>query len=71
MSVSAPSVAARRGRLIAAVVSMATFMVLCAVLLPGKETSLVFIPILTLPAIAGGISWVAMRYVARRSERTP
>jgi hypothetical protein len=69
MNENASSIASKR-RLMAGVVSVATFMVLCAVALPGMETSLVFIPILALSAVAGVVSWVAMRYVARRSERT-
>jgi hypothetical protein len=54
----------------AMVVSMATFMLLCAIALPHIETSLVFIPILFLSAVAGCIGWIATRYAARRSERT-
>jgi len=69
MNENASSIASKR-RLMAGVVSVATFMVLCAVALPGMETSLVFIPILALSAVAGVVSWAAMRYVARRSERT-
>jgi hypothetical protein len=42
MSANASSRASRR-RLMAGVVSVATFMLLCAVALPGMETSLVFI----------------------------
>jgi hypothetical protein len=69
MNENASSIASKR-RLMAGVVSVATFMVLCAVALPGMETSLVFIPILALSAVAGVVSWAAMRYVARRSKRT-
>jgi hypothetical protein len=69
MNENASSIASKL-RLMAGVVSVATFMVLCAVALPGMETSLVFIPILALSAVAGVVSWAAMRYVARRSERT-
>jgi len=69
MSVNAPRVVARRSRLIAAIVSLATFMALCAVLVPGMESSLVFITILTLSAMAGGLAWLATRYVARKSAR--
>jgi hypothetical protein len=69
MNENASSIASKR-RLMAGVVSVATFIVLCAVALPGMETSLVFIPILALSAVAGVVSWAAMRYVARRSERT-
>jgi hypothetical protein len=69
MSVNASSKATRR-RLMAGVVSVATFMLLCAVALPGMETSLVFIPIFVLSAVAGGVSWAAMRYMAYRSEPT-
>jgi hypothetical protein len=69
MNENASSIASKR-RLMAGVVSVATFMVLCAVALPGMETSLVFIPILVLSAVAGVVSWAVMRYAARRSERT-
>lgn len=69
MNENASSIASKR-RLMAGVVSVATFMVLCAVALPGMEISLVFIPILALSAVAGVVSCAAMRYVARRSERT-
>jgi hypothetical protein len=62
--------ARNRGRLMGAVVSMATFIVLCVVALPNMETSLVFIPILTLSALAGGLVWALVRYRARRSART-
>ncbi len=69
MSVNASNTASRR-RLMAGVVSVATFMLLCAVALPGMETSLVFIPILVLSAGAGVVSWAVMRYVSRKAERT-
>lgn len=59
-----------RSRLVAAVVSMATFMLLCAVAVPRMETSLIFIPILTLSAVAGGIAWAVTRYMARKPVRT-
>ena len=59
-----------RGRLMGAVVSMATFIILCVIALPNMETSLVFIPILTLSGLAGGLAWVLVRYRARRSART-
>ena len=67
-SVDTSSTASRR-RLMAGVVSIATFVVLCAIALPRMETSLVFIPILALSAFAGVISWAIMRYAAHRSGR--
>jgi hypothetical protein len=69
MRSKASSAVRKRSHLMAAAVSMATFMLLCAVALPRMETSLVFIPILTLSAVAGGIAWAATRFTARRSAR--
>ncbi len=69
MSVNASNTASRR-RLMAGVVSVATFMLLCAVALPGMETSLEFVSILVLSVSAGVVSWAVMRYVTRKAERT-
>lgn len=68
MNVNTSSTASRL-RLKAGVFSIATFVLLGAIAIPRMETSLVFIPILALSALAGAISWVAMRYAAYRSGR--